>query len=115
MKSATLFLCVLAVVCLIASPVKLNAQKRASVASKDYVTGKVTTRGSGPARSVWVILYEGSTEKGRSLTGDDGRYYIGNLEKKTYTIVVRRQIAGGNLMSQQVTLPANRIFQIRLP
>lgn len=110
MKSATLLFLVVALIVVFH---EVSAQGNTS-SSAEYITGKVTA-GSNPAPSVWVILYEGTNEKGRSLTGDDGRYYIGNIEKKTYTIVVRKQITGGNLVSQQVSLPANRVFDIRVP
>jgi hypothetical protein len=114
MKNARVFLLGLAVALLIAVP-DVWAQKRSSVGTNNYVTGRVTAGTSTPARSVWVILYDGAVEKGRSLTGDDGRYYIGNLQSKTYTIVVRRQIAGADLVRNQVNLPSNRVYNIRLP
>jgi hypothetical protein len=116
MKKATFFSLGLTVAVLIAVPADLQAQKRTSLASSNYVIGRVTTGGgSNPARSVWVILYDGATEKGRSLTGDDGRYYIGNLEQKPYAIVVRRQITGTDLVRNQISLPSNRVYNIRLP
>ena len=114
MKSKGVFLFAIAVVFLIVNSPILNAHRKVAQAST-YITGKVVRGGSNPVRSVWVILFDGDRVKGRSLTGDDGRYYIGNLENKTYTIVVRRQATGGNLASQQVTLPRNRQFDIRVP
>jgi Carboxypeptidase regulatory-like domain len=81
----------------------------------DHITGKVSARSSSPARSVWVMVYDGPTLKGRSLTGDDGRYYIAGLDDKTYTIVVRKQASGSNLVSQSVVLPQNRVHDITLP
>jgi len=92
-----------------------GAQRGSPTASIEYVTGIVTTASSIPVRSVWVILYDGTALKGRSLTGDDGRYYIGRLDKRTYTIIVRRQITGSDLFKSQVTLPQNRGYNIRLP
>jgi hypothetical protein len=84
-------------------------------ASGDYITGRVTLGQSTPARSIWVMVYDGTTLKGQSLTGDDGRYYVGGLEEKTYTIVVRRQTSGNNLVSQSVSLPQDRVHNIGLP
>jgi len=106
----------LAVALLVSLPDTLGrAQRTSPTASNEYVTGKVTSASSTPVRSVWVVLYEGSSPKSRSLTGDDGRYYIGRLDRRTYTIIVRRQIAGSDLFKSQVSLPRNRVFDIRLP
>ena len=79
-----------------------------------YMVGKVT-RGTTPVRSAWIILYDGSTQKARTITGDDGKYYIGGLSNKGYTIVVRRQATGANLFKGEVSLPANKSFNIKLP
>jgi hypothetical protein len=46
------------------------------------------------------------------LTGDDGKYYIGNLAEGTYDIAVfqgKQQIYSG-----QINLPQNRIFNINI-
>src|SRR5215475_15505626 len=51
-----------------------------------------------PLRSVWVIASQYGAEKGRSLTGDDGKYFIDNLSAGTYDIVVeqaKRQVWRG--------------------
>ncbi len=86
-----------------------------SLAASYYLTGKVTSGPSSPVRSVWVMVFDGSQLKGRSLTGDDGRFYIGGLEQKTYTVVVKRQAAGSNLISQSVTLPHDQVHNMALP
>jgi len=83
--------------------------------SFSYLTGKVTSAQAGPARSVWVIVFDGNRLRGKSLTGDDGHYYIGRLEAGTYTVVVRRQASGNNLVSESVSLPQDRVRNIRLP
>ena len=44
------------------------------------VRGTVSQQSRGPLRSVWVIVTQNGAERGRALTGDDGRYYIGNLD-----------------------------------
>jgi hypothetical protein len=92
-----------------------GAPKPSPVPSGDYMTGKVTSRRANPARSVWVIVYDGNDLKGQSLTGDDGQYYVGGLDEKTYTVVVRKQKLGNNLVSQSVSLPQDRIHNIILP
>jgi hypothetical protein len=115
MKSVKFVLFLLAIVFLTAGSPHLNAQSKVPSSSL-YMTGRVTTSSSAPARSLWVILYDGARESGRSLTGDDGRYYIGNLQSnKAYNIVVRRQVTSSNLTSHPVSLPANKIFNIKLP
>jgi hypothetical protein len=93
----------------------MGAQRVIPTASNEYVTGVVTSPSSAPVRSVWVILYDGTALRGRSLTGDDGRYYVGRLDKKTYRIIVRRQVTGNDLFKSQVILPQNRNYNIRLP
>lgn len=110
-NSACLF--VVAMIFLIGNAGMLSAQRRL-VQPSVYITGKVVQR-SNPVRSVWVLLYDGNRLQGRSLTGDDGRYYIGGLENKKYTIIVKRQPTASNLFSQQVTLPKNRQFDITVP
>jgi hypothetical protein len=64
---------------------------------------------------VWVMIYDGPQIAGQALTGDDGSYYIGGLNQKTYTVVVRRQTSGSNLVSTSITLPQNKVYNIRLP
>lgn len=80
--------------------------------ASNYVTGKVTSVSSGRSvPSVLVIMKQSGNEKGRSLTGDDGSYYIGNLGDGEYEIVVTR---GTGQQSDRVTLPLNRVFNIRI-
>ncbi|MBV9957709.1 MAG: carboxypeptidase regulatory-like domain-containing protein [Acidobacteria bacterium] len=55
----------------------------------DFLKGVVrTSSGGGVYASVWVIVRQGGYEKGRSLTGDDGKYYISNLYDGVYDITV---------------------------
>jgi len=65
-----------------------------------YVKG-VVTQSDRPVRSVWVIASQSGTEKGRALTGDDGKYYIGNM-------------SGGDYDSGQIHLPEDRVFNISI-
>jgi hypothetical protein len=74
-----------------------------------YVKG-VVIQSNRPVRSVWVIASQSGVEKGRGLTGDDGKYYIGSLSGGVYDIVVfqgKQQIFSG-----QINLPENRLFNI---
>jgi hypothetical protein len=76
-----------------------------------YVKG-VVTQSDRPVRSVWVIASQSGTEKGRALTGDDGKYYIGNMSAGGYDIVVfqgKQQVYSG-----QIHLPEDRVFNISI-
>ena len=77
--------------------------------TRTFVKGTVTSAGK-PARSVWVIISLNGREKGRSLTGDDGKYYIANLDPGTYDFVVERR---EQLYQGRATLPImNGTFNI---
>jgi len=77
--------------------------------TRTSVKGTVTSAGK-PARSVWVIISLNGREKGRSLTGDDGKYYFGDLDPGTYDFVVEK---GGQLYKGRATLPVmNGTFNI---
>jgi len=77
--------------------------------TRTFVKGTVTSAGK-PARSVWVIISLNGREKGRSLTGDDGKYYIANLDPGTYDLVVERR---EQLYQGRATLPImNGTFNI---
>lgn len=80
-------------------------------AKQNSVRG-VVLRAGQPVRSAWVVITQGGTEKGRSLTGDDGRYYIGNLANGTYQIAVNR--AGLPPFRAQITLPNDARFNINM-
>jgi hypothetical protein len=115
MKKATVSILVLGLTLLVLRPsIVVGAPKPTPAASGDFITGRVTFQQSNPARSLWVLVFDGATLKGRSLTGDDGRYYVGGLEEKTYTIVVKKQPSGNNLASERVSLPQNRVYNIVL-
>ena len=74
----------------------------AQPSSRTFVKGTVTSAGK-PARSVWVIVSLNGHEKGRSLTGDDGKYYIAGVDPGTYDFVVVEK--GGQLYKGRATLP----------
>src|SRR5262245_34544112 len=75
-----------------------------------YLIGKVLF-GVKPATRVWVIV-DGT--KVRTLTGDDGRYYLGGSAVGTYTVIVRRTPNGPDLFKQQVKVPSAKEFNITL-
>jgi hypothetical protein len=78
-----------------------------------YITGLVQSASSGrPMPSLWVLIYEGETVRGRSLTGDDGKYLIGALDSKEYKLVVKRGKA--TLFAEKVRLPQNERYNIRV-
>jgi hypothetical protein len=88
-----------------ASPGMSDAQQ----STRTFVKGTVTSAGK-PARSVWVIISLNGREKGRSLTGDDGKYYIADLDPGTYDFVVEK---GEQLYKGRATLPiTNGTFDI---
>ena len=82
----------------------------AQTARRTFIKGTVTSAGR-PAGSVWVIVSQSGNERGRSLTGDDGRFYIGNLAAGTYDVVVQR--GNRQVYKGRATLPANSAFDIR--
>ncbi len=85
----------------------------AAAAPRDevYVKGAVTCSGQ-PVRSAWVILAQNGEEKGRSMTGDDGRYYIGELNAGEYQVVVRQ--GARNVFEGRVRLPDNRVNNVEV-
>jgi len=74
----------------------------AQPSTRTFVKGTVTSAGK-PARSVWVIVSLNGHEKGRSLTGDDGKYYIAGVDPGTYDFVVVEK--GVQLYKGRATLP----------
>jgi len=82
----------------------------AQPSTRTFVKGTVTSAGK-PARSVWVIFSLNGSEKGRSLTGDDGKYYITGVDPGTYDFVVVER--GVQLYKGRATLPiVNDTFHI---
>jgi len=79
-----------------------------------YITGRVVAGSSNrPMVAVWVTVYDIGTVRGRSLTGDDGRYYISRLDQKAYDVVVTR--GQQTLARRQVRLPENTKYDIVIP
>lgn len=70
------------------------------------------SRSGRPLRSVWVLLSRSGIEKGRSLTGDDGQYFIGSLDVGGYEIVVKS--GASEVYHGSINLPANQNYDIPL-
>lgn len=100
MKNRFIFQTVVGVILLsIVFSMTLSARSAAA-----YITGTVTRSGR-PLPSVWVIISQDGYEKGRSLTGDDGKYYLSNLSDGVYKIAVYR--GNRRLIEEQVSLPGD--------
>lgn len=87
-----------------------------ALASAASLSGRVTEAGGGPAASVWMVVSQGGGEVKRSLTGDDGRYYLDGLAKGNYQVTVEQR--GKVVHSRQASLPApdSRVtVDVRLP
>jgi hypothetical protein len=98
MKNRLIFQTVVGVILLsVVFSVALSARSAAT-----YITGTVT-KSNKPLPSVWVIISQDGYEKGRSLTGDDGKYYLSNLSDGVYKITVYRGKL--RLAEEQVSLP----------
>jgi Carboxypeptidase regulatory-like domain len=81
-------------------------------AAASSLTGTVHTAAGTPVASVWVVVLQGGAERGRSLTGDDGRFLIPHLAGGEYQVVVRR--GNSQLSRLAVRLPRSRPLDIRL-
>jgi hypothetical protein len=78
-----------------------------------YITGLVLSASSGrPMPSLWVMIYEEDIVRGRSLTGDDGKFFIGSLNRKEYKLVIKRGKAA--LFEGKIRLPENEHYNIRV-
>ena len=76
------------------------------------IEGAVATASGRPVASVWVVLTRSGQEQARSLTGDDGRYYMGALEPGQYVIAVTKD--GRTIFQAAVTLRARELYDITL-
>ena len=79
--------------------------------SRNYLKGQVKLS-SKPLRAAWVIVSQSGKESGRSLTGDDGKYYISNLDQGAYDIIVQK--GKQQLYKGQVDVPTKTDYDIRL-
>jgi hypothetical protein len=78
----------------------------------NYITGVVTSTSGRPVASAWVIISQDGNEKGRSLTGDDGTYYISNLSAGTYHLMVYGR--DRQLSTEKVNLPGDSNHPIQI-
>lgn len=76
------------------------------------VRGTVSNASGQAMVSVWVVVEKNGTEQGKSLTGDDGGYYIGSLSNDTYELVVRD--GSRELHRRTIRLPQQEKLDIRL-
>lgn len=79
----------------------------------NYITGMVVNSSGNPASSFWVILNQGQSKIGQSLTGDDGMYYIGNLNEGRYDLVVMTNTV--ILFKKTLEIIQSTNFNIKLP
>lgn len=89
--------------CMTASAIGFQFQK------PTYIKG-VVTQSKKPLRSVWVIASQTGQERGRYLTGDDGKFYISNLASGECEIAVWQ--GKQQIYSSRISLPSNNIFNI---
>jgi hypothetical protein len=104
--TAAAILCLLLAACQTKFP-----NSKMAIQASDYVTGQITSASDKPATSVWVIIKQNGQERGRSLTGDDGSYYINNLSNGQYELLVTK---GANQLSRTIGLPQNKVFNIKI-
>jgi Carboxypeptidase regulatory-like domain len=76
------------------------------------IKGVVKTSSGRLLSSVWVIMSRNGEEKGRSLTGDDGKYYISNLSDGVYDLMVSE--GSRQLYRGRVNLPEDSRHDISL-
>ena len=84
---------------------------QADAQGRNAVKGLITRAGK-PLSSTWVIVSQAGKERGRSLTGDDGKFYIANLPDGAFDIVAvkdNKQVFKGKL-----ALPKDASFNIKI-
>ena len=81
----------------------------AAAESGHHVTGTVTANGR-PVASVTVKIQIGGNTK-RSVTGDDGRYYIGGLRAGRYKLVASKD---GDVTTKNVEVSGPTVVNIEL-
>jgi hypothetical protein len=90
----------------------LSISSSARYAGGTFVKGAVSNANRTPLSSAWVIVSQ-DVEKGRYFTGDDGKFYIGDLDDGVYELVVEKK--GSRLCKRQIALPENNRYDIALP
>lgn len=84
----------------------------ATVLRRHHVTGTVITRDRKPVPSLLVIVRQDDRILGKSITGDDGRYYIGRLKNGTYTLIIKRR--DDIVYRAEIRLPEDRVHDVEL-
>jgi len=54
------------------------------------IKGKITDQNNNPLSSQWVMITLKDSIIGKSLTGDDGKFFIDNLPPNNYQIIFTR-------------------------
>jgi hypothetical protein len=67
------------------------------------LSGLVTTPDGSAVASVWLVVSKDGSEVKRSLTGDDGRYYLDGLAAGSYKVTVEQR--GKAVHHGQASLP----------
>ena len=113
MKKTNLFLSRLLLAATVITSVTMGLSQSRPSSTRQYITGRIISKSTNkPIRAIWVTILESNIPKGRAVTGDDGKYYIGSLDEKIYKIVVQR--GGVKILDTQVRLPQNRNYDISL-
>ena len=73
------------------------------------ISGRVTANGRPVGRAAVTVRIDGRVK--RSVTGDDGRYYIGGLPEGTHTVKAAK---GSNSASRSVAVPASGAVNFEL-
>lgn len=95
--------------CLVLAVVMTASNALAAGAS---VRGTVSNASGQAMSSVWVVVEKNGAEQGKSLTGGDGGYYVGNLSNGRYELVVRD--GSRELHRRTIQLPQHEKLDIRL-
>jgi len=100
-------------VILLVSVVFLSSETVAQNAMKQEIKGVVTNSLNRPVATVMVILNKDGKQLGKSITGDDGKFFIGNLVPGIYNLQVKK--GDKVLFQKQVSLPKDKVSNIKLP
>ena len=72
---------------------------------RQYVKGVVKSSSGRLYTSVWVSVSQNGIEKNKSLTGDDGKYYLSGLDEGVYDITVSN--GKYSVYTGQISLPTD--------
>jgi len=98
--------------CIVIISAFLSAEAIGFHSQRATYTKGVVTQSNKPVRSVWVIISQSGQERGRYLTGDDGKFYIGNLPSGDCDIAVWQ--GKQQIYSSRINLPGNNVFNIAI-